>query len=97
MFTIAFDFGKFFHQLWFRPEELWRMGSLLPLAGGNGTAAELLSIHTEKVMSMGLTPSSEIAQRLANALMQVFAARLHEAERAQDWPQCDAEIGRAHV
>ena len=91
VFTIAFDFGKFFHQLWFRPEELWRMGSLLPLAGGNGTAAELLSIHTEKVMSMGLTPSSEIAQRLANALMQVFAARLHEAERAQDWPQCDAE------
>eukprot|EP00966_Prymnesium_polylepis_P125151 2894243-Prymnesium_polylepis.1 len=23
--------------------------------------------------------------------MQVFAARLHEAERAQDWPQCAAE------
>eukprot|EP00966_Prymnesium_polylepis_P148149 3422357-Prymnesium_polylepis.1 len=67
------------------------MGSLLPLAGDNGAAAKLLSIHTEKVMLMGLIPSSEIAQRLANALMQVFAARLREAEREQKWPQCDAE------
>ena len=42
-------------------------------------------------MSMGLTPSSEIAQRLGNALMQVFSRRLIASERAQQWPQCQAE------
>ena len=85
VFTIAFDFSKWFHQAFFRPDELHRMGSILPLDSGDGTAAELLSIHTEMVMSMGLTPSSEIAQRLGNALMQVFARRLRAAEERQGW------------
>ena len=67
------------------------MGSLLPLADDSGVASERLSIQTEMVMSMGLVPSSEIAQRLANALMQVFAQRLRAAELAQQWPQCEAE------
>ena len=92
VYTIAFDFAKFFHQLWFRSDELWRMGSLLPLADSSGAADELLSIHTEMVMSMGLTPSSEIAQRLANALMQVFSERLIAAEEAQGWARSDAEM-----
>jgi len=101
LFTIAFDFSKYFHQLWFRPDELWRMGSLLPLADDRGAAAEVLSIHTEMVMSMGLTPSSEIAQRLANALLQVFSQRLRAAEARQGWQQSPQErrwrAGRAHL
>ena len=67
------------------------MGSLLPLVEDDGCAAELLSIHTEMVMSMGLTPSSEIAQRLANALMQAFACKLRAAEQAQGWEQTQME------
>jgi hypothetical protein len=59
------------------------MGSLIPLEADNGAAAELVSIHTEMVMAIGLTPSSEISQRLANARMQVFAARLAAAEKEQ--------------
>ena len=61
------------------------MGSILPLANEGGVAAEQLSILTELVMAMGLTPSSEIAQRLANVLMQTFASRLRAAEAAQGW------------
>lgn len=91
VFTIAFDFSKYFHQLWFRPDELWRMGSLLPLADDDGAAAELLSIHTEMVMSMGLTPSSDIAQRLANALMRAFARNMRTAEEQQAWQPSAAE------
>ena len=91
VFTIAFDFSKYFHQCFFRPDELHRMGSMLPLSGDDGLASELLSIHTEMVMSMGLVPSSEIAQRLANALMQVFAQRLRAAEQQQQWPQSARE------
>jgi hypothetical protein len=34
---------------------------------------------------------SEIAQRLANALMQVFAQRLRAAEQQQQWPQSARE------
>ena len=81
VFTVAFDFSKYFQQLWFQGGELWRMGSLLPMADASGHASELLSIHTELVMSMGLTPSSDIAQRLGNVLMQVFSHRLQAAER----------------
>ena len=91
VFAIAFDFSKYFHQMLFRSDELWRMGSLLPMAGDDGLAAELLSIHTEMVMSMGMTPSSEIAQRLGNALMQVFAMKLRAAEAEQGWQPSDAE------
>ena len=91
VFALAWDFSKYFHQLFFRPDELWRMGSLLPTEGEGGLASELVSIHTEMVMSMGLTPSSEIAQRLANALMQVFSAKLRAAEAEMGWPMSDAE------
>ena len=101
VFTIAFDFSKYFHQLQFRADELWRMGSLLPMATDEGTAAELLSIHTEMVMAMGLTPSSEIAQRLGNALMHVFSQKLLAAEREQGWEQSPIEkrwrARRAHL
>ena len=38
VFTIAFDFAKFFHQLRFRPEELWKMGAMMPMAGPDGAA-----------------------------------------------------------
>ena len=91
VFVLAFDFAKFFHQLWFRPEELHRMGALLPMADGQGRASSDLSIHTELVMAMGLTPSSEIAQRLANILMQEFSKRM-AAEEARCAPPADATV-----
>ena len=90
-FTVAFDFSKYFHQLWFQSAELWRMGSLLPLADADGAASDLISIHTEMVMSMGLTPSSEIAQRLGNMLMQVFSSRLRAAEAKHGLARSDTE------
>ena len=38
-------------------------------------------------MAMGMAPSSEIAQRFANALMQSFCCRLDKAEASADFPR----------
>ena len=42
-------------------------------------------------MAMGMTPSSEIAQRFANALMQAFCRRLDEAEAKANFIISEAE------
>lgn len=91
LFFIAFDFAKFFHQMFYSARELWKMGSLMPTrASGGGAAPELLAF-VEHVMAMGMTPSSEIAQRFANALMQSFCRRLDKAEASADFPRSQAE------
>ena len=91
LFFIAFDFAKFFHQLFYAAHELWKMGSMMPpRAAAGGADAELLAF-VEHVMAMGMTPSSEIAQRFANALMQAFCRRLDEAEAKANFIISEAE------
>ena len=50
--------------------------------GVKGGASQNMRCFTEHVMTMGLSPSSQIAQRLANALMLVFYQRLDVAIEA---------------
>ena len=90
VFTIAVDFSKYFHQCFFTARELWKCGALMPRAAEGGGASDQLDAWTELVMSMGLVPSSEIAQRLSNALMQAFSRELAKAEAYSGWlyPAC---------
>ena len=85
VFTIAVDFSKYFHQCFFTARELWKCGALMPRAAEGGGASDQLDAWTELVMSMGLVPSSEIAQRLSNALMQAFSRELAKAEAREGW------------
>ena len=45
---------------------------------------------TEHVMTMGLSPASQIAQRFANALMQAFLRRMDAAEASHLAGECEA-------
>ena len=85
VFTIAVDVLKYFHQCFFTARELWNCGALMPRAAEGGGASDQLDAWTELVMSMGLVPSSEIAQRLPNALMQAFSRELAKAEELEGW------------
>eukprot|EP00966_Prymnesium_polylepis_P037371 867851-Prymnesium_polylepis.1 len=46
---------------------------MLPAQAEGGGASEELRPTTEAMMAMGFTASSQIAQRLANAMIQLFA------------------------
>ena len=91
VFTIAVDFSKYYHQCFFTARELWKCGALMPRAAEGGGASDEIDAFTEMVMSMGLVPSSEIAQRLSNALMQAFSKELAKAEQLEGWVCTPAE------
>lgn len=84
--TIAFDFSKFFHQMFFHPSSYWMLGSIMAERNHEaGGASDRLRCMTEYVMTMGLSPASQLAQRLANAIMQAFCRRFDaEEERHRD-------------
>ena len=82
VFTIAFDFKYYFHQLFFRPSEYWKLGAVMPIPDPGGGASGRTQCLTEHVLTMGLAPSSQVAQRLANALMQALLLRLDAADEA---------------
>ena len=88
VFTLAFDFKYFFHQLFFHPSCWWQLGAVMPeqaeVDGVKGGASQDMRCFTEHVMTMGLSPSSQIAQRLANALMLVFYQKLDAAIEAAE-------------
>eukprot|EP00966_Prymnesium_polylepis_P305277 7054476-Prymnesium_polylepis.2 len=65
--------------------ELWKAGSLMPDATPDGKAGEVRAM-TEHVMAMAFTASSHIAQRLANALVQLFSIVFEEADAARASP-----------
>lgn len=78
--TLALDFSKFFHQAFFAASEWWKLGSVMPERAPGGGAADTVRCMTEHVMTMGLAPASQIAQRLANALMQIIFQRMDAGE-----------------
>ena len=81
VYTIAFDFRYFFMQMTYCKSELWKAGSLMPEAEPEGKAGAVRAM-TEHVMAMGFTASSQIAQRLANALVQLFSLLAEDADAA---------------
>ena len=76
---LAFDFSKFFHQLVLCGSEIWKTGRLIPerLAAG-GASPDLVSL-VELVLSMGISPASNICQELAVALMTRLVVLVNEA------------------
>ena len=68
MVDMAFDFSKFFHQLFYYALLLWQMGAIVPRRGGDDGNEDVLDFALEYVMTMGATPSSQVAQRFANAI-----------------------------
>ena len=82
VYTFAFDFKFFFHQLFLRYGQWWLAGSLMPARLREGGASEELVAIVEKVLSMGTSPSSQVAQRFANAIVWALARRMDAAEQA---------------
>ena len=79
---LAFDFSKYFHRLFYHALLLWQMGALVPRDGGGGA----LDIALEYVLTMGATPSSQVAQRFSNAMIQAVYRYFNaeEQRRAAD-------------
>ena len=80
LFVFAFDFKYYFHQLFLRYGEWWLAGSLMPGRMQTDGASSTLIAIVEMVLSMGTSPSSQIAQRFANAILWVLFRRMDEAE-----------------
>ena len=80
VFVFAFDFKYFFHQIAYASADLWQLGGVVPDWKEGGGAAASVSCMSEEAMAMGFTVSSQIAQRLANAIMQAFSIELEKRE-----------------
>ena len=78
---MAFDFSKYFHRLFYHALLLWQMGALVPRAGEHRGA---LDIALEYVLTMGATPSSQVAQRFSNAMLQAVYRRFNAEERRRE-------------
>ena len=79
---MAFDFSKFFHQLFYQVLMLWQMGAIVPRRVAKGKR-DALDFALEYVMTMGATPSSQVAQRFANAITAAVYKRMHALEAAR--------------
>jgi hypothetical protein len=94
---LAFDFSKFFHQLVLCGSEIWKTGRLLPerLAAG-GASPDLVSL-VELVLSMGISPASNICQELADALMVRLVVLANEAgaDLLVEWAAAFPKFGAA--
>ena len=88
--NMAFDFSKFFHQLFYYALLLWQMGAIVPRGSAAGDA---LDFALEYVMTMGATPSSQVAQRFSNAITLAVYKRMlaQESARQQD-PELPDEL-----
>ena len=53
----------------------------MPTRAEGGGASNVLQAFTEHVMAMGMTPSSEIAQRFANNLMLALTVRMEQVDK----------------
>ena len=73
VYTAADDFKNFFNQLRLAPEEFWKCGMILSELGDPRYAAEY-------IMTFGLRPASNIAQRFADAIVSIWRRRMLEAE-----------------
>ena len=77
---MAFDFSKYFHRLFYDALLLWQMGALVPSDSAHGEPSTL-DIALEYVLTMGATPSSQVAQRFSNAMVQAVYKRFNDEER----------------
>lgn len=73
LFCAADDFRNFFNQLRCSPEEFHKCGMLLTKNGQPVFA-------TEYIMTFGLRPASNIAQRFADAILAIWKKRFAERE-----------------
>ena len=87
IYTFAFDFQFYFHQLFLRHGEWWLAGSLMPERLRAGGASDVMVAIVEKVLSMGTSPSSQIAQRFANAIIWALFRKMD----ALDQPHLESE------
>ena len=76
-FEVALDLSKWFHRVFYDPSELWQQGALVP----DQTSGEL-KFAIEMAMSMGSTHSSQVAQRLANIIVQEICKAMDAQEEA---------------
>ena len=96
---LAFDFSKFFHQLFYYVLMLWQMGAIVPRKHDSAAVTSLghdvdaLDFALEYVMTMGATPSSQVAQRFSNAITMAIYKRMNalEASRWRD-PRLPKEL-----
>ena len=93
VFSIAFDFKYYFHQLWYAASLLPLMGVIMPEPGAGGGASARTGCYSEHVMAMGMHASSGYAQRFANALLQAFCKRMDSEERT--FESLESELVRA--
>ena len=73
VYTAADDFKNFFNQLRLAPAEFWKCGMILSQLGDPKYASEY-------IMTFGLRPASNIAQRFANAIVSIWRRRMLAAE-----------------
>ena len=72
--AFVFDFKVFFHQFVLAAHELWASGALVPEQLPDGKVSEHLVCVVTLVMAMGVSPASNVAQDMANALMHRLLA-----------------------
>ena len=72
LYTAADDFRNFVNQLRMAPEEFWKRGMVLSKDG----QAKFVS---EYIMTVGLRPASNIAQRFAEAVVAIWRGQMQEA------------------
>ena len=80
LIIFAFDYKAFFHQLCYRMSEVWKCGFNVPAMQAGGKASPLLVTLLECVVAMGASPSSNICQDVANALMAKLLQLFDEAD-----------------
>jgi site-specific DNA-cytosine methylase len=73
VYTAADDFKNFFNQLRLAPEEFWKCGMIISKLGQPMYAAEY-------IMTFGLRPASNIAQRFADAILSIWKKRMQALE-----------------
>ena len=91
VFTISFDFSKYFHRLWYNHRELYQMGAMVPGEDGG------LMFGLERVLTMGARPASQIAQRFGNMIIQQLCRLMDKEEASLGFEPSLAEIMRARA
>jgi hypothetical protein len=76
VFAAADDFKNFFNQMKLRPSEYFKCGMML----SEGSSAKFT---VEYVMTFGLRPASNIAQRWADSLLEIWRTKMDALEQAE--------------
>ena len=92
-FEVAFDMKKWFHQWFLRTTEVWKSSGMSPGQDEHGNISDDLSFIRTLVMTIGTSPSSNIAQRAMNELARILIARMCAYEEAQfhELSECESQ------